>query len=98
MMVKIIDDANDDFEEKDFEDEDEDNDKDEYEDEYEDGDEDEDKDKDKDEDEDEDKDEDEAHQFLPKRRKAHVSDALSNDLPNRLQESISELRRAATQW
>ena len=42
-------------------------------------------------------DEDEGYQLLSKRREAHVSDALSNDLPNRLQESISELRRAATQ-
>ena len=47
---------------------------------------------------DDDNDEDDAtHQLLPEWRQAHVSDALPNDLPDRLQESISELRRAGTE-
>ena len=43
-------------------------------------------------------DDDATHQLLPEWRQAHVSDALPNDLPDRLQESISELRRAGTEW
>ena len=42
-------------------------------------------------------DDDATHQLLPEWRQAHVSDALPNDLPDRLQESISELRRAGTE-
>ena len=48
---------------------------------------------------DDDNDDDDAtHQLLPEWRQAHVSDALPNDLPDRLQESISELRRAGRGW